>query len=155
VATELISNKGPDGEPVTYEDGTIASGIRIIAYHTGGENASDGDTYTTTTDSNGEYAFTDSAQFGSAYGSVETIPADAEEIIFDYEFDDDGKTLYQDERFVRLLVDGQGGTVLWRKNFTDTNVSVSESGVKVDVSGQGEFTLTWNVDDGTGTISPP
>jgi len=39
--TEIISNKGPDGEPVTYKDGSIASGVRIIAYHTGGVD--DGD----------------------------------------------------------------------------------------------------------------
>jgi len=59
MATEIISNKGPDGEPVTYKDGSIASGVRIIAYHTGGLNATDGDIFTVTTDSNGEYAFTD------------------------------------------------------------------------------------------------
>jgi len=57
--TEIISNKGPDGEPVTYKDGSIASGVRIIAYHTGGLNASDGDIFITQTDTNGEYSFTD------------------------------------------------------------------------------------------------
>jgi len=39
--TELISNKGTNGEPVTYKDGPLAMGIRIIAYHTGGVD--DGD----------------------------------------------------------------------------------------------------------------
>jgi len=72
---ELISNKGPNGEPVTYADGTIASGVRIIAYHTGGENASDGDTFTTTTDSNGEYAFTDN-DLPPTYGSGNTAKTD-------------------------------------------------------------------------------
>jgi len=57
---EIISNKGTDADPLTDENGNPIQGARIIAYHTGGEFASDGDIFTTTTDSNGEYAFTDS-----------------------------------------------------------------------------------------------
>lgn len=73
--TVVFSNQGTEGEPVTYKDGSIASGVRIIAYHTGGEFASDGDTFVTVTDSNGEYAFTDN-HLPPTYGSGNTAKTD-------------------------------------------------------------------------------
>ena len=71
MATEIISNKGTNGEPLTDKNGNPIEDARIIAYHTGGEYASDGDIFTTTTDSAGEYAFT-SDDLPATYLSNET-----------------------------------------------------------------------------------
>jgi hypothetical protein len=59
MATELISNKGTNGEPVTDKDGNPIENAEILAVHHGGRGASDGDIFRTFTDANGEYAFTD------------------------------------------------------------------------------------------------
>jgi hypothetical protein len=56
---EIISNKGTNGEPLTDAQGNPIQGAEIIAVHHGGANVSDGDVFRVTTDSNGEYAFTD------------------------------------------------------------------------------------------------
>ena len=73
--TEIISNKGTNGEPLTDTNGDPIEGARIIAYHTGGNFASDGDIFITTTDSNGEYAFTDT-DLPETYISGETAQTD-------------------------------------------------------------------------------
>jgi hypothetical protein len=60
MATEIISNKGADGEPLTDVNGDPIQGAEIIAVSHGGKYASaDSVVAITTTDSNGEYAFTD------------------------------------------------------------------------------------------------
>ena len=58
--TELISNKGPNGEPLTDTNGDPIQGAEIIAVHQGGTSAFANTVIAvTTTDANGEYAFTD------------------------------------------------------------------------------------------------
>jgi hypothetical protein len=74
--TEIISNKGTNGEPLTDTNGNPIQGAEIIAVSHGGLFADSNKVLAvTTTDANGEYAFTD-AELPATYDIDETPKTD-------------------------------------------------------------------------------